>query len=68
MTFQPAVFSVTRWPPQRPVQRCSAAAMTCGMPLPAASGAKRRVSQAPAAKPTGRSSSVASGQACHSRS
>ncbi len=60
-TFQAAVFRVTRWPPQRPLQRCSAAAITWGMPLPAASGAKRRVSQVARAKPTGSSRSVAHG-------
>jgi len=60
-TFQIAVLRVTRWPPQRPCQRCSAAAMTWGMPLPAASGANRLVSQAASANPTGNNASVAQG-------
>ena len=56
--FQAAVARVTRWPSQRPVHRCSAAAITCGMPLPAVVGAKRLVIQAIRAKPTGSSARV----------
>ena len=60
-TFHSAVASDTRRPPRRWCQRVSAAAITCGMPLPAAAGANRRVAQAAMTKPIGSNASTASG-------
>ncbi len=66
-TLTAAVRRVTRCPPQRPRHRCSAAAITWGMPLPAASGANRWVSQAASVSPTGSRSRVAHGAAASQR-